>query len=94
MDLLLKDKENPYPDDPREHMRGGVHTAFNKGAKAQLDWITNSPEYREEVHKVTSLLARRVIGEASKKNLSGLKITQFNTEADNQIYEILKNKGV
>ena len=34
--IRLTDEENPYPDDPREHMRGGVHTAFNAGTKAQL----------------------------------------------------------
>lgn len=44
--MLLTDEENPYPREPREHIRGGVHTAFNQGAKAQLK---NVLEWGEEL---------------------------------------------
>ncbi len=30
----LEGIENPYPDEPREEIRGGVHTAFNEAIQA------------------------------------------------------------
>ena len=51
-----------------------------------------------EIHEVTSLLARRVVNEASKNIVSGVTIVQFNTEADNQILakvrEVVEGAGL
>ncbi len=46
---------------------------------------------REKIHKITNLLAKRVVGEASKKNFSGLAVTQFNEQADNEIIALFDN---
>ena len=39
-------------------------------------------ELLTEIHEITSLLARRVVGEASKKQFNGSMVTKFNREAD------------
>ena len=42
-------------------------------------------ELREKIHRTTSLLARRIVAEASKKSISGDMIVRFNNEADNEL---------
>ena len=43
---------------------------------------------REQIHNITRLLAKQVVGEASKRLVSGVKIVQFNEEADNKLLEL------
>ena len=38
-----------------------------------------------EIHKITSLLTRRTVGEASKKSLDGSVVAEFNKQADTEI---------
>ena len=44
---------------------------------------------REKIHRTTSLLARRIVAESSGKNISGDKIVQFNSEADNELFALI-----
>ena len=48
-----------------------------------------SDELREKIHRTTSLFARRIVGEASKKTISGDIIVQFNNEADNELLALI-----
>ena len=34
--------KNRYPDEPREHIRGGVHTAWEEGADDMLEGLRDS----------------------------------------------------
>ena len=55
-----------------------------KGGGAN-DEPLDRPELRIKIHEITSLLARRIVGEASKKNLNGIVVTRFNSEADTEL---------
>ncbi len=46
--------ENPFPDEPREHIRGGVHNAYEAGADAMLEALrkeTEEPNYTEDLNQ-------------------------------------------
>ena len=44
---------------------------------------------KEKIHDITSLLTRRVVGEASRKNLRGSVVVEFNKEADTAILALI-----
>ena len=64
----------------KEYERG-----LGDGEKHRLD----RPELREKIHEITSLFARRTVGEVSKRNIEASKVTQFNTEADTEILALI-----
>jgi len=47
------------------------------------------PELEKKIHDITSLLVRRVVGEASRKNLRGSVAVQFNTKADTELLDLI-----
>ena len=55
--------------------------------------MDNQDELLQEIHKITSYLARRVVGEVSKKNLKGSTVVDFTHEADKEILAKVKEKG-
>jgi len=46
-------------------------------------------ELREKIHSITSLLARRVVAEVSKKGFSGETIVRFNGESDKELLALI-----
>lgn len=82
---------NPYHDAPDSACEG----IYEAGKEAQLEADRRNsasipagpdrPELRKKIQEITFLLARRIVGEASKKNLDGHVIMQFNEKADTKL---------
>ena len=47
-------------------------------------------ELRWNIHRTTSLLARRIVAEVSKRGFSGETIVRFNSEADNELLALVE----
>lgn len=58
---------------------------FDEGVKT----TTEAMDFTFSAHEITSLLVRRVVGEASKKTLDGAVVVRFNAQADKDIQALI-----